>query len=103
MSRNGPPSSHAKVYIAVFTVVMLVVWSVGTIYFAKADSLPRRSVLVKTADNPTVYYINAAGVKKPILNEKVFLSYGNRWENVIVVSSEELKTYPSLDGIRLAG
>src|SRR5713226_8411027 len=91
---------HRSLYAALLIAVVL---GVGITYFAKAGSLPKRSVLVKTADDPTIYYINAAGFKKPILNEQVFSSYGNHWENVLVISPGEFKTYPNIDGITFAG
>ncbi|MEX2008141.1 MAG: fibronectin type III domain-containing protein, partial [Candidatus Spechtbacterales bacterium] len=63
----------------------------------------RRQVLLKTASDSRVYYVSSSGVKKHIPNPEVFLSYGNRWEDIITVTSEELMLYPVAHGIRHAG
>lgn len=57
--------------------------------------------LVKTANNATVYYITQKGLKKAIISAKVFLSYGDRWEQVETVSQDELSFYETVEYMRL--
>ena len=61
----------------------------------------KRQILVKTSQSPTVYYISKRGIKKPIVSPDVFLSYGNKWENVITIPQEELDAYPIFQAILL--
>jgi len=48
----------------------------------------------------TIYYLTKKGLKRPILNEEVFLSYGNKWDNVAVVLPGQLDAYPDVRLIR---
>ncbi|MBI5913296.1 hypothetical protein HY839_02545 [Candidatus Azambacteria bacterium] len=60
--------------------------------------------LVKTADNPTVYYITNTGLKKRIVNATVFNSYStNRWENIKIVMQSQLDSYPTVNTMKLSG
>jgi hypothetical protein len=61
------------------------------------------STLVKTASDPTVYYINSKGIKKPIPTLEIFLSYGNSFANVKTVSQAQLDGFPLFQAITLAG
>ncbi|OGN00559.1 MAG: hypothetical protein A3B91_01645 [Candidatus Yanofskybacteria bacterium RIFCSPHIGHO2_02_FULL_41_29] len=45
-------------------------------------------------ENPTIYYLTDGGMIRPILNDKVFYSYGDRKEDVIAVSQKEFNYYP---------
>lgn len=59
---------------------------------------------VKTADSPTVYYLDhELGVKKAYLTADAFLSYGNKWSDIKIVSQEQLNKWPDLELIKLAG
>ncbi|MDD4271740.1 MAG: M23 family metallopeptidase [Patescibacteria group bacterium] len=59
---------------------------------------------VRTADNPTVYYLDHAhGLKKAYVSAKAFLSYGNKWSDIKVISSEELKKWPEARLVKSAG
>ncbi|MDP2709540.1 MAG: M23 family metallopeptidase [bacterium] len=52
---------------------------------------------VKTADNPAVYYLDhQRGLKKAYLSEAAYLSYGNKWPDVKIVSREDLDKWPDL-------
>ena len=62
-----------------------------------------RGQLVRVAGDPKVYYINAKGQKRHIINEAVFNSYGNRWSDVQVISRTELSKYPTSNLVRVAG
>lgn len=60
--------------------------------------------LVKTANDPTVYYITNTGLKKRILNAAVFNSYStNKWENIKIVEQSALDAYPTVNTIKLSG
>lgn len=59
--------------------------------------------VVKTADDPKVYYINEALDKKKLIpNEAIFLAYGNMWEDVSVVSKKDLNSYFDINVIKRA-
>ncbi|MFA4833512.1 MAG: hypothetical protein WC619_01530 [Patescibacteria group bacterium] len=46
---------------------------------------------VKTADSTAVYYLDhGRGFKKAYVNAKAFLAYGNKWEDVKIVSQADL-------------
>lgn len=60
--------------------------------------------LVKSANDPTVYYITNTGLKKRILNAAVFNSYStNKWENIKTVEQSALDAYPEVNTIKLSG
>jgi hypothetical protein len=46
------------------------------------------------AKNPTIYYLTEGGMLRPILNDAVFYSYGNRKEDVITINQKEFNYYP---------
>lgn len=58
---------------------------------------------IKNDLNNTVYFVNASGYKIAVPSEKIFLSYGNSWSNVVTVSDEELNQFPETSYIRLKG
>lgn len=65
-------------------------------------SLPR-VYLIKLQNDVRVYYITESGIKKHILNEKIFHSYDNHWEDIVEVSKVELDSYSDLRFIRKSG
>jgi len=62
------------------------------------DKYPLARLFIVKSDqeeeNPTIYYLTEGGMIRPILNEKVFYSYGNRKEDVIAISQKEFNYYP---------
>ena len=48
----------------------------------------------KNLENPSVYYLTEERMLRPILNDKVFYSYGNRKEDVITINQKEFNYYP---------
>lgn len=48
----------------------------------------------KDIENPTIYYLTEGGMLRPILNDKVFYSYGDRKEDVITINKKEFNYYP---------
>jgi hypothetical protein len=59
------------------------------------------SRLLKTANNPTVYYVSPGGIKMPFPNADIFLSYKNKWQDIQVVSEAEISIYPDVEYIKL--
>jgi len=45
-------------------------------------------------EDKTIYYLTDGGMIRPILNDKVFYSYGNRKEDIIAINRKELNFYP---------
>lgn len=45
-------------------------------------------------ENPAVYYLTDGGMLRPILNDTVFYSYGDRKEDVITINQKEFNYYP---------
>lgn len=43
---------------------------------------------------PTIYYLTDGEMLRPILNDKVFYSYGDRKEDVITINQKEFNYYP---------
>jgi len=54
------------------------------------------SRLVKTADDPAVYYLPDDGTKEWIPTPEAFVGQGFRWKDIAVVPQEELDAYPSV-------
>lgn len=63
---------------------------------------PRAKVLRAHGDYK-VYYITESGMKRHVPNPHVFLSYGNRWDDVIEILPQELDAYPNSTLIRAQG
>jgi len=58
---------------------------------------------VKTADSPVVYYLDhKLNKKKAYLNEAAFLSYGNHWSDVRIISSDQLNEFSNINLIKTA-
>lgn len=49
--------------------------------------------LIKSADSPTVYLV-ANGKKHKILTAEIFTDYGFDWNDINIISEEQLKQYP---------
>ncbi len=60
-----------------------------------AQALSTKIKQVRTKDNPAVYFLYHAGHrKKAYFNADTYLSYGNKWSDVKVVSANELNSWP---------
>lgn len=56
---------------------------------------------IKTINNSAVYYLDHnAGMKKAYINEAAYLSYGNKWSDVQIVSQEELDKWTDVHLIK---
>lgn len=56
---------------------------------------------MRSADSPKVYYVTEKGYKRWIPNIEVFNSYGNHWEDVVIVPRVQLDKIPNNILIRL--
>ena len=62
-----------------------------------------RAKLLRIAGGYKVYYITEAGYKRHIPSPQAFLSYGNKWEDIIDVEFEVVNSFPDNSLIRVAG
>lgn len=62
-----------------------------------------RTHVIKSPDSPKIYYITEKGLKRWIPTEPIFLSYGNRWSDVIIVSQSQVESIQDNILIRLPG
>ncbi len=61
-------------------------------------------LLISGEGSNKVYFVNQKNqTKKEVLNERVFASYDNKWSQVKKVTRDELKRYPDVRLIRVAG
>lgn len=61
----------------------------------------RRASLLRPAASDKIYYLTEAGFIRHIPNPAVFLSYSNRWQDVIQISQLEFSAYPKNTLVRL--
>jgi hypothetical protein len=59
--------------------------------------------LITLGESNTVFWVSSSNFKLPMLSEKVFKSYNNKWEDVARVEQDEFDYYPETRFIRLAG
>lgn len=62
-----------------------------------------RAKLLQVAGSEKVYYLTESGMKRHIPNPTVFASYGNKWDDIIIINQLELDTYPDSVLIRAQG
>lgn len=59
---------------------------------------------VKTADSPTVYYLDhERGMKKSYVSEQAYLAYGNKWSDIKIISQSELDKWPDIYLVKAYG
>ena len=63
----------------------------------------RRMKLLSNEKTKKVYYITEKNRKRHIINETVFNSYGNKWEDVVEVSEEILESYSDATLVKATG
>ncbi len=57
---------------------------------------------VKTSDSPAVYYLDhIKAIKKAYINGQAFLSYGNKWEDIKIITEAELDKWPEIQVVKL--
>jgi murein DD-endopeptidase MepM/ murein hydrolase activator NlpD len=97
-----------KKTIIYFSLIKLVLYAFTAGFFAlktinaqAAYGLPTTITQVKSASSSQVYYLDhQSGQKKYHLNEKAFLSYGNSFRSVKVISQAELDLWPEVKLIK---
>jgi len=70
---------------------------------AELDAIPRVK-LVRAENDFKVYYLNQTPkgiMKRWLITPEVFFSYGNKWEDVVVISPQERDFYPSVNLVKL--
>lgn len=91
----------------------LYIYSLGgliSLLFAVTLLIPKTALAlsldvnqVKTPDSSAVYYLNhATHQRKAYINEAVFLSYNNDWEQIKIISPEELEQWTEAQLIKTA-
>ena len=58
------------------------------------NRFPRTKLVSVKGDKNKIYYITEGGMVRLIPNDDVFKSYGNRKEDVVVISKKEFNFYP---------
>jgi len=69
----------------------------------KPSNTYKRAALLRKENDPKVYYITERGFRKWIPTPEVFLSYNNKWEDVVNVKDFELDALPDVVLIRADG
>lgn len=77
-------------------------WGDITVVSPESLEVMPRIKLIKGADEK-IFYFTESGLKRHIPNETVFLSYGNKWEDIVSVSQTELDSISNNDLIKLSG
>jgi len=85
-----------RIIVFIIAIIILIILAfIGTKVSEAAFGLDLSVNQVKSAGEPTVYFLDHAhGLKKPYLSEAAYMSYGNKWSDVKVVSQEELNKWP---------
>jgi len=78
-------------------------WKNVTVESPTKASLYQRIKLMRAEDDTKVYYITEKGFKRHIPNEETFLSYGNKWSDIVIVKPFELSAIPDNILIRQEG
>ncbi len=99
MNKVYLPTRALLISGAVTLVVSIFVFFGSTENYAKAAYY--NSYAIKVENNPTVYIIQNDKYKIAIPNEKIFFSYGFKWQDVRQVRLEELQNYTDTLYIRL--
>lgn len=56
--------------------------------------------LIKAKGGSSIFYITGSGMKKLVLNDAVFKSYGNKYEDVVEIDQAVIDSYPTVRFIR---
>jgi len=62
-----------------------------------------RAKLLRAIGDERVFYLTESGMTRHIPSAEVFLSYGNKWEDVFEVSAKEISVYEHNNLIRAQG
>lgn len=75
----------------------------GLLTYSIQPQYPNGPRLIKLDGSDTVYWVSGGNIKIPMLTRAVFLSYGNKDEDVQSVSQDEFDFYPTAQYIWLNG
>jgi len=92
---------HMKIknFIKLITVIFAVIFGINLALpiADAANELDPRITQVKTANSPTVYYLDRKHkMKKAYINSGIFLSYGNKFSKIKTISQKELNKWPEV-------
>ncbi len=91
---------------SIWAIIFIILLAVSFICFNPAQAMNGLSPdfrQVKTADNSAVYYLDhGRGLKKAYINAEAYLSYGNKWEDIKIVSAEELNQFDDVHLVKTA-
>lgn len=91
--------SNKKYYSFLFFLLLIPFFSILPL---PAQAAP--ATQVKTADSPRVYFLSYKnGVKKLYINAAAYLSYGNKWSDIKIVSAQELAKWSDARLFRAVG
>ena len=63
----------------------------------------RETYLVRQSGREEVYYLSPNGIRKHIPTQTIFDSYQDNWQDVQIISQQEMESYPISNLIRLEG
>jgi len=63
----------------------------------------KNAYLIRESGQDEVYFLSPNGVRKHIPTAAIFASYGDKWEDVQIVSKTEMESYPLSNLIRMEG
>lgn len=78
-------------------------WNDVQVRPSSQQSTYTRARLLRAQGDPRVYYVTEGGLKRWIVNQTVFNSYGNRASDVVVVTPDELNAIPTDYLVRVPG
>ena len=70
---------------------------------AESESSAGSNLLIRLDDDTRIYYVTESGMKRHIPNPEVFVSYGNRWVDIEIVSQETFDSFEDNQYIHLDG
>lgn len=68
----------------------------GLKYSEIVSGVSYTSKVVKTKDNPTVYFITAKGYKLPYPTWESYISYGKTKEEILILNQDEINSFPDI-------
>ncbi len=93
-----------KIVITIIVVFSLVYLCLSASQVSAAYGLSTKIKQVKTANSPTVYYLDhKRGLKKAYVNAASFLAYGNKWSDIKIISQQQLDKWPEMHIVKAVG
>ena len=70
---------------------------------AQAYNQLNRVKLIRAENDTRVYYVTEGGLKRWIPSAEIFSSYGNKWEDIVVVTTLEIDEISDSTLVRVTG